>query len=317
MATSNPSHMAQHIRRKILDFCWGVWSELGVSGWGRTHQNWAIDPEPLIVFTAGIADWDPRLRDETTDWCIRNSRFISQARLRNILLGRVSQAMSFAINNNDSFLDKWGKFAATVNHSAGTRWPKETSPRRYTPTGRSTLRALTEPAMVILRLRSLFGLGARAEIFGYLIMNQERASAATLAERTSYRKRIVAKECDALAQTGALLAHQVRNRFYYSVANPAALQEFVGELPLIAPHWTELLHVIELIRQLAELSQSVSKEVLTVETHQVAQEIEKDLDLLGVEKPKVIRGAAFLEVWNQWASSLVDQLASGHIATKS
>jgi len=33
-------------------------------------MTWAIDPEPLIVFTA-IADLDPRLRDEALDWCIR------------------------------------------------------------------------------------------------------------------------------------------------------------------------------------------------------------------------------------------------------
>ena len=61
------------LRRNVVDLCWGAWSELGVSGWSRTHMTWAIDPEPLIVFTA-IADLDPRLRDEALDWCIRNSR---------------------------------------------------------------------------------------------------------------------------------------------------------------------------------------------------------------------------------------------------
>ena len=64
------------LRRNVVDLCWGAWSELGVSGWSRTHVTWAIDPEPLIVFTA-IADLDPRLRDEALDWCIRNSRHVS------------------------------------------------------------------------------------------------------------------------------------------------------------------------------------------------------------------------------------------------
>ncbi len=32
------------IQQQAVDLCWGAWSELGVSGWGRTKQNWAIDP---------------------------------------------------------------------------------------------------------------------------------------------------------------------------------------------------------------------------------------------------------------------------------
>lgn len=40
----------------------------------------AISPEPLILFTAGLGDADPRLRDEATDWCVRYGRYVSAAR---------------------------------------------------------------------------------------------------------------------------------------------------------------------------------------------------------------------------------------------
>ncbi len=30
----------------VTDLCWGAWSELGVSGWGRTHENWQIESDP-------------------------------------------------------------------------------------------------------------------------------------------------------------------------------------------------------------------------------------------------------------------------------
>ena len=71
MATSKNALEAERIRQQALDLCWGAWAELGVSGWGRTHQDWAIDPEPLVVFTVAVAESDPRLRDEVMDWCIR------------------------------------------------------------------------------------------------------------------------------------------------------------------------------------------------------------------------------------------------------
>ncbi len=64
---------------------WGAWVELGVSGWTDTHSDWAIDPEPLIVFTAFLGDEDARLRDEATDWCVRNWRYVSKTRLKNLV----------------------------------------------------------------------------------------------------------------------------------------------------------------------------------------------------------------------------------------
>src|SRR5688572_19110350 len=72
---------------QALALAWGAWAELGVSGWGRTHSSWAIDPEPLIFLTAGLGDRDPRLRDEATDWSIQNWSLISRVRLRNLLRG--------------------------------------------------------------------------------------------------------------------------------------------------------------------------------------------------------------------------------------
>src|SRR5438128_8988025 len=61
---------SEQIREHILDLVWSLWAELGVSSWIRRHQQWAIDPEPLILFTVQIGDADRRLRDEALDWCI-------------------------------------------------------------------------------------------------------------------------------------------------------------------------------------------------------------------------------------------------------
>ncbi len=70
---------------QLAQLGWSLWTELGVSGVVRKHRHHAIDPEPLIIYTAALQDIDPRLRDESTDWCTRYHTFISKTRLRNLL----------------------------------------------------------------------------------------------------------------------------------------------------------------------------------------------------------------------------------------
>ena len=188
--TTSARDSAQSLQREIHNFYWGVWSELGVSGWGRTHHNWAIDPEPLIVFSPSVITSQPRLRDEVIDWCSDNWRHVSAVRLRHILN-----------ENPEEDTDAWGQLAATVNRSSGsTHWPRATKERDFVKTGRSTLRPLTEDSMIYLRMRSIFGLTARTEILRYLLFTGEPSTAAMLAMQVNYAKRNVAEACESLSR---------------------------------------------------------------------------------------------------------------------
>jgi hypothetical protein len=302
MTTSRNAPEVRRTRQAALDLCWGAWAELGVSGWGRTHQDWAIDPEPLVVFTAGMAESDPRLRDEVLDWCIRNWRHVSQTRLRHILS-----------RQSEETLGDWGSFAATVNARAGTRWPHATTERTaYKVTGRSTLRPLIEPSLVLLRMRTVFGLTARAEILRYFLFHPwERATAAMLAETANYAKRNVADACDMLAQAGVLSSKRVGNRFYFSLTPGESLAAFVGAVPNVAPDWNALLRVVAVIARVAEEAEEVPHDALVVEVHQAIRDIEEDLDLIDIDHPRRLRGAAVLSEWTRWADSFMNSLASG------
>ncbi len=190
MTTSPSTTAAQKLREEIHNFYWGVWSELGVSGWGRTHNDWAIDPEPLIAFSPSVIASEPRLRDEVIDWCSDNWRHISAVRLRHLLK-----------DNPEEDTDAWGQLAATVNRLSGSaKWPRATSERDFTRTGRSSLRPLSEGSMIYLRMRSIFGLTARTEILRYLLFTGERSTAAMLATQVNYAKRNVAEACESLSR---------------------------------------------------------------------------------------------------------------------
>jgi hypothetical protein len=301
MPTSNDvAENAAAIRQNILHLYWGVWSELGVSGWGRTHEDWAIDPEPLIAFTPEIATEDSRLRDEVTDWCIHNWRHVSQVRLRNILR-----------DNELESSEEWGEFSATVNRAAGSKFPGATVARRYRTTGRSTLRPLTDPSAVYLRMRAVFGLGARTEVLRYLLFSDERATAAELAPKTNYAKRNVAEACEILAQAGVLSSTAVGNRLYFSIADPPALMDVIGEVPSQTPDWPVLLRVVSQIFDWTYETENRSSRVLTVETHRVAVSIEEDLVALGITPPQRSAGEEFVDVWARWARDMTKKLSGG------
>ena len=301
MPTSNDvAESAAAIRQNIINLYWGVWSELGVSGWGRTHEDWAIDPEPLIAFTPEIATENARLRDEVTDWCIHNWRHVSQVRLRHILR-----------DNDLESSEEWGEFAATVNRAAGSKFPGATVARRYQTTGRSTLRPLTEPSAVYLRMRAVFGLGACTEVLRYLLFSDERATAAELAPKTNYAKRNIAEACEILAQAGVLSSTAVGNRLYFSIADAPALMDVIGEIPSQTPDWPVLLRVVSQIFDWTYEAESKSSRVLTVETHRVAVSIDDDLIALGITPPPRSAGEEFVNVWAKWARNMTKRLSDG------
>jgi hypothetical protein len=301
MTTSNSAAAsASVLRRNILGLYWGAWSELGVSGWGRTHNDWAIDPEPLIAFTAEVATHEARLRDETTDWCIQNWRQISQVRLRHILREGGSQPSK-----------EWGEFAATLNRSAGSKFPDATIPRPYKTTGRSTLRSLSEPSLVYLRIRAIFGLGARTEVLRYLLFNNERSTAAMLALKTNYAKRNVADACETLVKAGLLHATSVGNRLYFSLKDAPALINFIGDIPSETPDWPALLRVVTKIQDWTYAAEIMPPKVLMVETHQVAITIEDDLALLQIAPASRAIGDDFIEIWSTWAMAVTKELSEG------
>lgn len=93
-----------------------------------------------------------------------------------------------------------------LNVRAGVKMAEGGDPLNYKITGRSTLRPLTEPSMTYLRIRSIFGATARAEILRCLLYNVEfdRISVQMLADQTNYGKRIVAESAESLAHAGIL-----------------------------------------------------------------------------------------------------------------
>ena len=275
MVTSRRRRPAATFADQSLALAWGAWTEVGVSGWTSTHADWAIDPEPLILFTAWLGDADPRLRDEAVDWCVQNWRHISKARLKNLLR-----------EQPEGVAEAFGEFAATVGTHGGVSWPGATRPRPYVPTGRSTLPHLDRPSLVWLRLRAMFGVGARAEILRCFLAQGARAiSVAALAAATGYTKRNVAEECDTLQRAGVLSVRPHGNRFYYCLARRAELKAFVGEMPVVLADWAAILNITCELVALERRSTDAGLTTLPVHARKTLRLIWDDLDKLDINAP--------------------------------
>lgn len=216
------------------DLLWSTWVELGASGWDRRHQGWAIDPEPLIVYSPLVFRSDARLDDEAVDWCVLNGRSVSKARIRN-LVG------SAPVDVRSAF----GTFAATVAEHSGPEWFGATTPRPHRPEAKSREPDLLRSSMAWLRMRAIFGLSTRTEILRYFLASGSvRLPAFAIAEGTGYRKRNVIDDCESMTQAGVLTTRRIRNTALYALARGDDLESFVGELPPIRPDWRRLLTVV-------------------------------------------------------------------------
>jgi hypothetical protein len=290
MSTTKSS---QELAQSLVDLAWSLWTELGVSGWSRRHDAWCIDLEPLILLTAALEDADPRLRDESTDWCIRYARFVSAARLRT-LLRLVDEHTRRAFD----------EYAATVRSHAQVNWPANGPGRQYRPTGRSRLEDLSRPALFGVRQRALFGTGARAEVVRILATAPDRSfSTAEIADAAAFTKRAIEQELDSLVLAGAIHRTKLHGRHYARVAEPDVLLPFVGGRPQWTPTWPPLmrvllggLHVLTRVEPLPPI-------VRAVEARKYLADASLDIERAGLPRPSL--DTVGVAIWGECESWLL------------
>jgi len=299
--TPNLTASSGPLGERTLALAWSLWAEMGVPGWARRHQGWAIDPEPLILFTALLGDGDSRLRDECIIWCARNSRYISVARLRN-LLKLASPALR----------ERWGPFAATVNAFGDAGWPDATEPLRVKPSTKDGLDDFRRPAAISLRLRTTFGVSARSEILLYFVAHPEaRATAADLSEVVRYSKRNVEKELEALRKAGMLGVERRRNRLEHYVVQPQSLLLFAAPRPDVFPRWDAIFAVLGALLSYEGRVDAMDAAVAVIEARRLLREQAAQIHVSHLPPPDEATGRAVSTALLRWGDRIIEALERG------
>ncbi len=218
---------SEEMRELVLGTLWSLWTELGLSGWERHHQDVAVDLEALIVATARLARLDARLTEEALDWCVTNGRLASAVRLKH-LAGAADSTTRRAL----------GTFAATVNANSRLNWPGATTPRTFAATGRSAAPQLERPALIQLRLRALWGVSARAEVLRVMLAEGHRfLGISEVAALAAFGKDAVAEALENLQRGGLLAEAGARNLRVFRLSRRDDLVALVGTEPDWRQSW--------------------------------------------------------------------------------
>jgi hypothetical protein len=288
-------------RHNLLDLsceiCWRQWTALGVSGVKKPESRSVIDLEALIVFTAGLGDADPRLRDEATDWCVQfGPRFVSASRLRNFLSAEPADARPPLL-----------EFIATVNDHSTARWPipDVAKPRAVKVSGKSRLPSFRKrPELVRLQLRALFGNTARAEVLLAFIASRpspEPFLSASDLVATGYSKRNVAFVLADLAQGGLLTERKFGNQLRYRLEQRAELAKLVpGSQGAILTRWDLRFRTLAAACRLFTATRSKSLTIQSIEARRFVTDLSDTWHVLDLTPPapeEPTRYGADLATW--------------------
>lgn len=223
--------MSAAIQKRAVELLWKQWTAVGVAGNVKPPQQ-AIDLEALIAFTPYVAASDPRLAEESLDWCSRVGKsFISISRLRQIARLMPPRSQDAAALDLPSIL--LGKLGTSDNRLSEKSRPP----------------SLDLACLVQLRSRYIFGVGARADLLARLVMRDRilGAQRAAAISPAGYTKQAVATVLDELSQAGVLTKLVRAKSVTYEVSKEAPLRSLLAPLPKRMPSWVDRFVIVATI----------------------------------------------------------------------
>lgn len=288
---------SKRIDEALLTLAWSLWTELGVAGVERHHQDCVVDPEALLLFTSTLAHRDRRLRDESLDCALTIAPYLFVSRLKALLRAAAPTVQA-----------RFEPLAATFNMLSKTyvRFPHKKSASHWNvePSHKSQRGAFENPGQVMLRCRSIFGVAARADVVTAMACAPRLGwTASELVERTSLAKRVVADVLQDFERGGILRSTAIGNRLRYDLVARAHLVTLVGVTPTRMPVWSSILPFAAAAASLVEHAPGRNETALLVDAQKLVTVFLEEQARLG----RVFDAPVF-DTWTEVSSWLVDEI---------
>jgi hypothetical protein len=281
------------------------------------RDRWAADPEALLLLSFEVGREDPRLFEEVLDWMLVNERLLSTQRLRNLCQDDADKALAGAAI---AWLREWRRKGRVPEPepppAPGAAEPLFLGERALVerpdpafleldllkawrhPERRSGRPDLAAPINLALRLRSLLGVGARAEVVRILLTAEApRMSVQALAASTGYAKRNVQEAAASLRTAGTASSSTLGNEQRFALPREHWLT--LLELPQAPQHrdWPQRFHAQRLLlRWLREHDRKeLSDYMLASEARSLLERIAPDLHFAGI--PVDLMGPSGADYW--------------------
>ncbi len=271
------------------------WIALGVDATGE-RETAVVDPEALIALTAELGDDDPRLRDVSTDWCVRYGRYVNGSRLKKVVQEICTPPAAI------------GEYIATIAAAGGPRWPMATRPRvGYSSRGKARLEVARSRPQIRIRLRAAFGVNARADVLAALLNAPSGLSVADLARLARFSKPNVQFAVDALLLAGLIDARSVGNERRVSL--PARMSVLPGlRAPVVQPDWVTRFAIALDVLRFSEQDE-MSPSVRAIEARRLAERHKVGMTSEDLRHPNFDAvGLEFGAAFDHWVVDLVGWL---------
>ena len=223
-----PTEFKNRCLEAALDLLWRQWCSLGVAGHAApADPSRIIDPEALLLATTRLGHHDPRLFDECLDWLCKHGSFIHVQRLKTLhaKTGLGDSGVLAAMADwlaTQARQPKWRAVAkvkpgkTALRNLFGGKTPQSPDPvflRHRILREKVNLRGMsrppnpTLPPNLLLALRALIGVGARAEVI-LCLATGPAIHAAEIARLTGYRPRTMQLLIQEMALSGHILTHE-------------------------------------------------------------------------------------------------------------
>lgn len=283
--------MDRVLQDKAVELAWRQWTALGVAGVAPLPEH-GIDLEALIAFTPFISAADPRLERECLDWCVRISpHHVSVSRLRRV--ARMLQPYADPRWAGLSGIATAGQADRAVLH------------RGLELSGKSRPPRLEHPALIQLRSRHIFGIGARADAVTALVMNP-REMVRLSSMGPGYTKRAMALVMEDLASAGVVTRLTMNQAAHYKLIQEAPLRSLLAPLPTQLPRWIERLVLVAALLSTWRRMPNHAVSSYAVELAKVLDKLRPLAAALGENPPTTGRPSILLEKIATWSQSLLD-----------
>jgi hypothetical protein len=319
--TMEVSSLRREFSNRLLDFAWSQWAQMGLLASTQRRDGWAADPEALLLLSLEVGREDPRLFDEVLDWLLVNERRVSLQRLRNLaednedraLVGAaaewLSQRRRRSSSPTESDIDREADAQALFFDSIPIVRPDPAFlahgflKSSTEPAGRSSTPDLRAPINFAFRLRSLLGVGARAEVVRTLLtVDAPELSLQVIALSSGFAKRNVQEATNALRAGGFASSRMVGNEQQVKMRREPWLT--LLELDRLPRHedWPQLFRAFRvLLRWLRDpRNEELSSYMRASESRSVLEGVARDLYFAGV--PFSTAGPNGEEYWPHFTS---------------
>lgn len=297
------SSFREQLAEHTLRLLWSLWTELGVAGIHRYHEDCLIDPEVLLLVTGWLGEDDPRLQDEVWDWCNQLSNLLSLQRIQGLARTFNTPEITVSLVTIEIQLGKSSRHPRSQENS--------TDPRTYSE--KSRLPPLNRPSLLMLRLATIFGVGSRAVSLTVLLANPNNdVSVAEVAAVAGFSKPNIANTLASLHLGGLLHRVEVRNRLQYRLGKPKQLVALIAPLPRKMTGWLFILSFIVLWTRYAKQNEGSSPLRRAVAAVKLMKQIHPRL-VAAEWEPSLLEGnpGKDLERIESWVLKSIEAVANG------